>query len=89
MSEWQNSFQRLECRCPVCGTVQEWQDECERCHADIRILRRLADETYLLQRRCFEALTTGEHFRAEQAAEQLAQIFPTPLYEMLSRFVRR
>ncbi|MDR1385260.1 MAG: hypothetical protein LBJ67_15640 [Planctomycetaceae bacterium] len=84
----QENFNQLECRCPVCGAEQAWQNECRRCRTDIRILRQLANEAYSLQRRCFEALMADDHARAKKAAEQLAQIHPTQFYEKLSRFLK-
>ena len=77
-----------ECRCPTCRNAQHWSDECRRCGTDLSLLRRLADESGQLHRVLFAALTANDFPLAERTLQRLSEISPTPVMELLLRFVK-
>ena len=77
-----------ECRCPTCGAVQSWRDECRRCGTDISLLRRLADESRRLQGELLDALSDNDLSKAQCVMERLLAVSTDPLYELLHGFIR-
>ena len=89
MNQTGDDFNKMDCRCPVCGATQSWQEECRRCHTDISLLRQIADELFVQQQHCFEALKTNDTSRAAEAAARLVKLLPTPFFKALVEFTKK
>ena len=58
-------------RCPACRALQQRQDQCRRCRADLSLVVRAYDRLLFLQHRYQQSLQLGE---AKQSARLLAEI---------------
>jgi len=77
-----------DCRCPTCGAIQSWRDECRRCGTDLAELRLLDEETVTLRNAWAIAIRAGNYRRAVHLAERLRAISPTLLCELLYDYTR-
>ncbi|MDR0608976.1 MAG: hypothetical protein LBG58_02605 [Planctomycetaceae bacterium] len=77
------STNRMKCRCPSCGAEQVWQDECRRCRTDLSELRLLNEKICSLEQKLIDALNTGDYRHAVRCAQQLKQIDPVLLSDVL------
>ncbi len=75
-----------QCRCPTCGAIQPWQDECRRCRTELVVLRRIAEETVRVRYCLLEALKENEQKIAGRLAERLVDLSPTPFHRALLKF---
>ena len=77
------SFDLNECRCPTCGAVQNWQDECRRCHSDLSALKGVVDEIQATRLLYFRALLEKNHRQAKVCAERLVLLSPSEFHQRL------
>jgi hypothetical protein len=77
------STNRTKCLCPSCGAEQVWQDECRRCRANLSELRLLNEKICSLEQKLIHTLNTGDYRHAVRYAQQLKQIDPIGLNNVL------
>lgn len=63
-------------RCPTCGALQDWSDDCRRCRCDLSLLRRAAEAIPTSRRRCLGALRAGRISEALDHARRLQALSP-------------
>jgi hypothetical protein len=71
-----NTAAIAELRCPTCGAVQAWADECRRCRCDLKLLRQAAAEALAARRRCLVDLRVGRTAEALPHAHRLYALAP-------------
>ncbi len=75
-----------QCRCPTCGAVQTWRDECRRCHTDLTLLRQVDGEIAVTLSRFFQAMKRNDRYHAKILAKRLMQLAPTSFHRILRDF---
>ncbi|MBI3461591.1 MAG: hypothetical protein HY000_00815 [Planctomycetes bacterium] len=64
-------------RCPTCGAVQPWSDDCRRCRCDLGLLHATVQAADALHQQALHLILSGRLDDALQAARQSWELDPS------------